>query len=81
MELRMLHLSRETYGESKGRLKGKLSVTTSYGEIDLKLEDERAEQILQIVADQLVESAKEVAQNITREVLEHQAPALEHRDE
>ena len=80
MELRSLYLTRETYGEKKGTLSGNLEVTTISGDIKIRLIGERAEQILAIVTEQLVETAKDVAENITREVIEH-APALEDKSD
>lgn len=71
MELRTIYLSRETYGADKGKLKGNVTVSTLAGEIKLYLSEEKAGRILNICADQLVENAKEVAQNITKEILEH----------
>lgn len=80
MELRMVHLQRNFYGENKGHLEGTLEITTVSGDIKIRLDEQKAERILQIVSQQLVESAKEVAENITREIIEH-TPALEHKEE
>jgi hypothetical protein len=76
MELNTLHLTRESWGSDKGKLKGRLSVTTESGEIHLTLTQEKAERILTIVAEQLVDQAKEIAHNLTREILEHKSDAL-----
>lgn len=71
MQLSGIHLSRSQYGADQGKLSGSLSVTTEYGDIKLVLSEEKAEKILMLVSEQLVESAKEIAENITREIIEH----------
>ncbi len=78
MELSGIHLTRSTYGADKGRLSGLLTVTTVGGDIKLILSEERAQAILMLMSDQLVDSAKEIAENITKEIIEHQ-PILEDK--
>ena len=80
MQLRSIYLSRPGYGEDKDMLQGKFEITTQSGEITIKLDEEKAEQILRLITDQLVESAQEVANNLTKEIIEHK-PALEDKSD
>ncbi len=78
MQLRMVHLARNNYGDDKGLLKGSVEVTTLAGEIKLHLDEEKAEKILALIADQLVENTQEIAQSITSSIINHK-PALEDK--
>lgn len=79
MKLSSLNLRRSSYGVDQGELAGTLVVTTVSGDIQLRLSQEKCEQILAIVSEQLVDSAKEVAENITKEIVEHRH-VLEHKE-
>lgn len=78
MQLSGINLTRSTFGADKGKLSGTLHITTQSGDIKLILSEEKAQQILILISEQLVESAKELAEDITKEIIEHQ-PILEDK--
>ena len=80
MLLKSIYLRRNMYGVEEGKLKGNIDVGTSLGEIKLILTEEKCQQILNLVADALVEQTKEVAQLMTAELIEG-TPQLEHKEE
>lgn len=67
MKLKRLHIY-ETYDEA-APLKGELEFGSPRGEIKLTIKPEHLEGILQIVADALVASANEAANEITAQVI------------
>ena len=78
MELKSLNLNRYSY-QNDGKLTGTLHVTSNEGsEIKIVLTEDKADKILALISEQLVESAKEIAENLTREIIEHR-PALEDK--
>jgi hypothetical protein len=68
------------FGEDLGQLKGEIKVKGRHGEISFYLDEEKAARIVAVIADQLVEATKEVAENITAEVLTHHTQ-IEHQQE
>ena len=69
MMLDTLYLSRDTFGQNKGRLTGRVKFTNGAGEIQLNLAPDTAEKILAIVADALVDAARETAQAMTAQII------------
>lgn len=61
-----------------GEYKGELKYKGTFGEIQLHLDAGLSKAILAVVADQLVESSKTLAQNLTAEVITQ--PRLESKD-
>ncbi len=77
MNIKTLHMYRDTYGSTAGKVTGKIEFESEYGEVSLILTPEHCEQILRICADSLVQVSKEVATELTREVIEQDKPMLE----
>lgn len=69
MKLKTLHIY-EDYMKS-GKYNGTIEVTGEYGKVELKLSPEQIEKIVRVVASELVETAKEVAQTLTAECIEY----------
>lgn len=64
-----IYLSMEDYGPDKGKLKGSITFLNQHGEIAVRVGNEKAAQIVAILADQLVDTAKQTAALMTSEVL------------
>jgi hypothetical protein len=71
-ELRITHHSWEK------ELKGAIKYRSEEGEITIKLTAEHIARILPVVADALVATSKEVAENLKAAVITQALPALEH---
>lgn len=67
MILKSLNIYRNYEGITSGRIK----FQNELGEIELILNDEACNKMLHICAEQLVESSKEVAQNLTANIIEY----------
>lgn len=69
MKLKTLHIY-EDYMKS-GKYNGTIEVAGEHGKIELKLTPEQIDKLVRVVADELVESAKEVATALTAECIEY----------
>lgn len=67
--IKSLYVTVQDYGPDKGKLTGKIEFINQYGEISVRLGQERAAQIVAILADSLVDTAKQTAALMTSEVL------------
>jgi S-adenosylmethionine hydrolase len=67
--VKSLYLSLQDYGPDKGKMTGKIEFINQYGEITVRIGQERSGQILAILADSLVDTAKQTASLMTSEVL------------
>ena len=76
MKLNNLRIERETYGERKGQLRGKVGFSGPIGEISIIITDEQMDRILQVCADSLAETAREAGSLMTSELIEQTTPAL-----
>lgn len=70
MKLESLYLSLDKYGASQGQYTGQLTFASELGKVEIKLSPATSNKILKIVADEIVSSAREVAYDLTREVIE-----------
>lgn len=70
MILKSLYMSLDEYGPSKGRYTGKATFASPLGDVSINLSPTVSTQILRAVADQIVNSAQEVAAIMTSEVLD-----------
>jgi hypothetical protein len=59
----------EEYGADKGKLKGEIEFINQHGEMKVRVNNEQAEKIVAIMAENLVETAKQTAALMTAEVL------------
>lgn len=81
MILKQLSIFRKSSWDEKcqGPLIGSIEFKNDLGSIKLDLSEEMAQKILAILAESVVESAKEVAMKLTSNLLMQNALALEHR--
>lgn len=71
--VKSLYLSAENYGPDKGRLRGKIEFMNQHGEMHVAVNNEQAEKIIAILADNLVATAQQTAALMTAEVLSQAA--------
>lgn len=64
-----LKIERRTWG--KGELTGTIAFTGKAGRINLRLNDGHINRIFEIVADTMIETAKEAAQELICNIIEH----------
>ena len=69
MRLKSLYLSRQTYGKNQGFLEGNLELEDPSGEMKIFLTPERCDAVVALVADQLVEQTKMVAETMKANIL------------
>lgn len=69
MKLKNLYLRRETWGPNEGRIVGSVEFENGHGEIKLNLCPDASDRILTVVADCLVDSAKETAHALTASII------------
>lgn len=67
--VKSIYLSIQDYGPDKGKLQGTIEFINQYGELKVRVGNERAAQIIAILADSLVDTAKQTASLMTSEVL------------
>jgi len=70
MILQHLNLNRIEYGVDKGKLSGHVKFLGEHGSIEVRVSHEQATRFLEIFADALVETSKELANNLTNELVE-----------
>ena len=68
-----IYLSMETYGPDKGKLSGSIEFINAHGAMKVRINNAQAEKIVAILADNLVQTAKETAQLMTSQVLQQAA--------
>jgi hypothetical protein len=71
MEFQSLVIEKERFGPSRGNLKGSIIFSGDDARINLKLNQSHIDKIFQIVADTMIEVAKEAAQELTVNIIEH----------
>ena len=76
MELSRLNITRKLYGANEGKMVGEISFISDGGTIELILSPEACSKILAVCAEDLVEMAKETANNLTAEIIEQDSPKL-----
>ena len=70
MQLESLSLRLQTWGTNTGRYTGTVVFSGSHGETTLNLNADLTDKILTVVAEQIVVSAKEVAENLIIEAMQ-----------
>lgn len=69
MQLESLDVSLDKYGEHKGKYVGRAKFASSYGSVEVVLSPQVSTEVLKLCADALVANAKDMAQNMTAEVI------------
>lgn len=67
--IKSIYLSVQEYGPDKGKLTGKIEFINQHGEITARINQEQAGKIIAVLADSLVQTAKQTASLMTSEVL------------
>ncbi len=75
MQLEKIRIERMEYGPNKGRLEGEITFKSPVGRVQTLLNDTLCTKILYVVAENLVETTKQIADNMTAEIIT-QTPAL-----
>ncbi|MAF36022.1 hypothetical protein CL622_02795 [archaeon] len=71
MDFQSLEIEKERFGSNKGNLKGNITFSSDDARINLKLNQSHIDKIFEIVADTMIEVAKEAAQELTVNIIEH----------
>lgn len=67
--VKTLYLTMVDYGPDKGKLAGKIEFINQHGEMTVRINNEQAEKIVAVLAENLVATAKQTAKLMTAEVL------------
>ncbi|MCH9645317.1 MAG: hypothetical protein K0U08_01525 [Proteobacteria bacterium] len=71
MEFKNLEIERAGWGDKKGCLKGRIRFGNDKGNIVLNLNQSHIDRIFEVVADTMIDTAKEAAQELTANIIEH----------
>lgn len=71
--IKSIYLNVVDYGSDKGKLTGSIEFINQHGEIKVRIGNEKAAQIIAILAEQLVTTAQETAGLMKSQVLEQAA--------
>lgn len=71
--IKSIYLSMVDYGPDKGKLDGNITFLNNHGEMKVRINNEQAEKIVAILADNLVKTAQETANLMTAQVLQQAA--------
>lgn len=74
--VKSIYLRMEEYGPQKGQLKGEIEFTNEHGEIKVRVNNEQANKIVALMAENLVSTAQQTAALMTAEVLEQASGRL-----
>lgn len=81
MKLEMIHIETEpSYSDNAGKYKGRVKFSNNSGDINLHLSAELCSKILEVVADDLVSTSKELATNLTAACIESSGNLLENKN-
>jgi len=76
--VKSIQLERESYGDNKGQMRGKVNLTDGYdNHVQIKLSEEQCQQVLELVADSMVATINDVAKDMTARVFSAKVPVLE----
>lgn len=70
MQLTMLHIDLCGYGPNQGRYTGTATFKGQYGGVEIVLAPDVSEAVLKLCADSLVANARDVANNLTAQIIE-----------
>ena len=76
--IKQIYLNTEDYGPHKGRLNGTIKFANSRGEIQVNIDPQKIERIVAVLAEELVDTARETARLMVADVLDQaRVPAIE----
>lgn len=70
LKMTHLHVNFMEYGPHVGKYTGSVGFRGQYGTVDIVLSPSLSEKVLTLCADALVENAKEVASDLTAQIIE-----------
>lgn len=70
MILEKLEIERQSYGPDKGKFKGSMRFANERSRIEMSLTHDVSERLLKVVGEALVDSAKELATELTSDCIE-----------
>jgi hypothetical protein len=79
MILRSLTLERKTWGQDEGKFTGKASFTGPHADIAINLGPDHVRSILDMCADQLIETTRQVAGVIRDDIIKSITPGQERK--
>lgn len=68
--VKTIYLSLDEYGLNRGRLSGSITFCNERGEVKVNIDPAKIERIVSVLADELVNTAKETAGLMVSQVLE-----------
>ena len=71
MQLLKLEIKREQWGADKGKFTGAISFDNKLGEINVNLSPWQCDKLFAVVAEGIIDTAKEAANELTVSVIEH----------
>ena len=69
MRLKKLYLNRQQWGKNTGLMEGEIEIEDPSGEMKIFLSPERCDAVVALVADQIVEQTKAVAEAMKSNIL------------
>lgn len=75
MKLEQLIISHQSYGVHAGKYTGTASFKGQYGGVDIVLSPEVSVEVLKLCADALISNARDVANNLTAQIIERSGVA------
>lgn len=80
MILEKLYMARQSYGPNIGKLEGELEFSNPKGKIQLILNDETCNKILGLCAEGMVQSAQQVAKELTAAIISSVPTAITYEE-
>lgn len=68
--IKQVYLGLDEYGPNRGRLTGSITFCNQRGEVKVNIDPAKIERIVSVLADELVNTAKETASLMVSQVLE-----------
>ena len=71
MQLNTLRIERKEFGKDAGKFAGYIKFNNELGEVRLNLSPEQCDKLFAVVAEGIIDTAKEAANELTVSVIEH----------
>ena len=71
MKLNTLKIERERWGKNEGKFTGSIKFDNELGEISVNLSPEQCDKLFAVIAEGIIDTAKEAANELTVSVIEH----------
>ena len=80
MKLKSLEIEEIRWGENEGQYRANITFSSDRGSVTTHLSPREINKVLSVVADALVETSKEVAQDLTAEIINQSNMLLERKE-